>query len=230
MPRTSNPALLRTVRLTTPRTARCIVRGQDDPAVVQELWFVLHGYAQLAAGIADGVGAIDDGTRLIVAPEGLSRFYDAPSLSSHKDARVGASWMTREDRLEEIADMLNWLEVARGHFAASLGRDVPVTVLGLSQGAAAAARWVASGRVQAERLIIWAASLPPEVDLGPGSPLRRGRMLVVMGNRDRFISAEQVAAERARLDSAAFPYEFMEFDGGHRLDDDTLRRIVAGTS
>lgn len=227
MTRTADPAQTRTVRLTTPRTARCVVRGPEDATVVRELWIVLHGYAQLASAIAEGVGAIDDGTRLIVAPEALSRFYVATSLTSHRDAPVGASWMTREDRLEEIGDQLEWLDRACGHFTAALGKDVPITVLGFSQGGAAAARWVASGRVKAERLIIWGSALPPELDLGPGTPLRRARTLLVLGTRDRFITPGQVDAERARLAAAELPHEFIEFDGGHRLDDDTLRRIAA---
>jgi predicted esterase len=227
MTRTADPTALRTVRLSTLRTARCVVRGPEDATAVRELWVVLHGYAQLAAEVADGVGAIDDGTRLIVAPEGLSRFYDAPSVSSHRDARVGASWMTREDRLEEIADYLGWLQRAHEHFASSLGREVPLTVLGFSQGGAAAARWVASGRAPAARLILWGSTLAPELDLGPSTPLRRARTLFVLGSRDRFIKDEQVTAERARLDAAGFPYGFRTFDGGHRLDDDTLRQVAA---
>lgn len=197
---------------------------------MRELWFVLHGYAQLASEIIDGVGAIDDGTRLIVAPEGLSRFYDTEPLGSHRNARVGASWMTREDRLEEIADYIEWLQRAYEHVAAPLNDGVAVTVLGFSQGGAAAARWVASGRLDAARLVVWGAAMAPELDLGAASPLRRARTLLVLGTRDRWIKPEHVAAERARLDAAGFPHEFVEFDGGHRLDDDTLRRIAAASA
>lgn len=186
---------------------------------------VLHGYSQLAAEAAEGVGVLDDGTRLVVAPEGLSRFYDAPSLGSHRDARVGASWMTREDRLEEIADQAEWLQRAYEHAVGFVARFTPFIILGFSQGATAAARWVASGRVKPAQLIIWGAALPPELDLGLASPLRAVRTSVVLGSRDRWVKPEQVAAERARLDAAGFPYRFVSFEGGHRFDDDTLRRL-----
>lgn len=226
MTRTAAPGDLRTERLSTPRTARCVVRGPEDLTGVRELWVVLHGYAQLAGEIADSVGAIDDGSRLIVAPEGLSRFYDAPSLSSHRDARVGASWMTREDRLDEIADYINWLQRAYDHFAARLAPGVPVTVLGFSQGGTAASRWVATGSVPVAKFICWGAAIAPELDLGPASPLRRANLTLVLGNRDRWIKPEHLAAERERLDAAGLPYSLVEFDGGHRLDDDTLRRLA----
>ena len=42
---------------------------------------------------------LDDGSRLIVAPEALSRFYlGEVSQRPASERRVGASWMTREDR------------------------------------------------------------------------------------------------------------------------------------
>ena len=84
----------------------------------------------------------------IVAPEALSRFYDGDMQARmHRDAKVGASWMTREDRLSEIADYIAYLDAVHESILARLGgaRRLPVTVLGFSQGGATAARWVASG-------------------------------------------------------------------------------------
>ena len=70
-----------------------------EDSAARELWYVLHGYGQLAAPFLEEFRAIDDGTRLIVAPEALSRFYEGDAQARlHKDASVGASWMTREDR------------------------------------------------------------------------------------------------------------------------------------
>ncbi len=224
MPDPLNP---RIERFLTRRTGRCAVRGPNDPARARELWVVLHGYAQLASRFLAGFGTIDDGSRLIVAPEALSRFYDARTpLASHVDAEVGASWMTREDRTDEIEDQLHWLRQVVATYRARVGDTVPLTVLGFSQGAAAASRWVARGDVGPAHLICWGASLAPELDLTEGSPLARTRCTVVVGARDLFVSAEQVAQERARLDAAGFAYTFERFAGGHRLDDATLARVA----
>ncbi|HET8770139.1 MAG TPA: hypothetical protein VFM71_04070 [Gemmatimonadaceae bacterium] len=220
----------RIARFTVRRFARCAVRGPSDPAAVRELWIVLHGYGQLATEFAAIFGPqnVDDGTRLIVAPEGLSRFYDARSKpEAHAEASVGASWMTREERTFEIEDQIAWLQQAFEAFVGPLPRTVPVTVLGFSQGVAAASRWVASGQVHASRLICWGAALAPELDIGPASPLRRSQLYLVLGLRDRYASPERVTAERARLDAAGLPYRFLSFEGGHRLDDATLKAIAA---
>lgn len=223
----AEPVDLRIERFPTRRTGRCAVRGPADPASVRELWIVLHGYGQLASGFIGGFGAIDDGTRLIVAPEALSRFYDARTpLASHADAPVGASWMTREDRADEIEDQVHWLGQVLTTYRSRLGPGTPVTVLGFSQGAAAASRWVARGGVAPAHLICWGASLAPELDLSAGAPLASTRCTVVIGERDIFVKAEQIDAERARLAAAGFTHTFELFAGGHRLDDATLVRVA----
>lgn len=224
MPELISPRLERFV---TRRTARCAIRGPADPADAKELWIVLHGYGQLAAEFLAGFDAVDDGTRFIVAPEALSRFYDARStMEKHAAATVGASWMTREDRTEEIADQLHWLQLAHDHYRALVGPTAPLTVLGFSQGAAAASRWVSSGAVAPVHLISWGGAIAPELALGPDSPLGRTRCTIVVGDRDRFVSAEKISEERERLEKAGFRCAFEHFEGGHRLDDAMLRRLA----
>jgi predicted esterase len=218
----------RSRHLATARTGRVELRGPEEPAAVRSLWLVLHGYGQLARDFLGGFEAIDDGTRLFAAPEALSRFYDTgASRGSHADARVGASWMTREDREHEIEDTLEWLSRAHAMVAGELAAQVPLTVLGFSQGAAAASRWVARGGVRPARLICWGAGIAPELALDAESPLGRTPCTLVVGTRDQFVPADRVEAERARLATAGHPARFLSFDGGHRLDHETLRSLAA---
>lgn len=87
--------------LTVERTARYWTLGEAESA--EEVWVVLHGYKQLARRFIRRFKPLDNGRRLIVAPEGLSRFYVSPSEGRHGVASVvGATWMTREDRRAEI--------------------------------------------------------------------------------------------------------------------------------
>jgi predicted esterase len=219
---------IRSVSLAVTRSARLAMLGPEGPGV-RELWIVLHGYGQLAAPFLEDFRAIDDGTRLIVAPEALSRFYVGDTQARlHRDAKVGASWMTREDRLAEIADYIAYLDaVLQSAVAALDGARPPVTVLGFSQGASTAARWVAAGRVNAARLVVWGSQFPPELDLAdPGAPLRRVETTLVIGATDVFATPKLVEKEKARLREAGFPFRFMVFQGGHRLDDDTLRALA----
>jgi hypothetical protein len=73
------------------RTALFASLGPEPGAQVRELWYVLHGQAMRAADFLETARALDNGSRLIVAPEALNRHY-AGEIS--RDAAIGATWMT----------------------------------------------------------------------------------------------------------------------------------------
>ena len=204
--------------LSVPRTARFFTLGKSGGT---DIWFVLHGYGQLAERFLRPFTPLDDGTRLIVAPEGLSRFY----LESGRNDKSGASWMTREDRLAEIADYVRYLDAVHAAVGAEVARRV--TVLGFSQGTATAARWLALGTARAQRLILWGGEVPPDLDLGAA----RGRwggteLTMVVGSTDQFITPKILARDEARLAEHGIAYRVERFEGGHEIVPDVLRRIM----
>ena len=207
--------------LSVPRTARFFTLGKE--AAATELWFVLHGYGQLAARFIRHFEPLDDGSRLVVAPEGLSRFY----IEANRADKIGASWMTREDRLVEIADYVRYLDAV---YAAVGGATAPrVVVLGFSQGTATAARWLATGSARADRLILWGGEVPPDLDLAAA----RARwpetgVTLVAGSTDPFITAKILTRDEARLRENGIVYQVERFEGGHELDAEVLRRIAGG--
>ncbi len=202
------------------RTARYYTL--DPAGEAREVWFVLHGYGQLAAFFLRHFEAIDDGHRLVVAPEGLSRFY----LPGHQ--RIGASWMTKEDRLTEIDDYLAYLDALYDRVFETLDPSrVSVHVLGFSQGAATASRWTALGRVEADRLILWAGQLAHDLDLAAhAETLRRLNLTLVVGTEDEFVTPERLAGLEAILIEHSIPYRLRPFKGDHRLDIETLKLLA----
>lgn len=209
------------------RTARFFtLGGTNEPS---ELWFVLHGYGQLASDFIAPFAHIADESRLVVAPEALSRFYVvSPNTAPARERPVGATWMTREDRDSDIADYVEYLDAlyadVSGRCAA---RQARVTVLGFSQGTATAARWVEHGRVPATRLILWGGLLPPESDLSGGPRAFRGVPLAfVVGERDPYATQALATEQRTRLDGAGVPYTFQTFDGGHAISRRALSTLI----
>lgn len=203
--------------LTTSRSARYFTLGLPERAT--ECWFVCHGYGQLAARFLERFRPLEASGRCIVAPEGLSRFY---LTEDPAERRVGASWMTREDRLHEIDDYVRYLDAV---YAAVGGgpRTAKVTALGFSQGTATVCRWTAFGSSRIDRLIVWGGEVPPDLDL---QRLRVPSLTLVYGNHDEFFTPKVVAANEARLREHAIPYEVTAFDGGHEIDAATLRRLA----
>jgi predicted esterase len=207
--------------LSVRRTARYFTLG-PAAATAREVWIVLHGYGQLAARFLRAFAPLDDGARCIVAPEGLSRFY----VEAGRNDKIGASWMTREDRLAEIDDYVRYLdalhgEVMRGAVAA------PITVLGFSQGTATAARWLAQGTVTAGRLILWGGEVPPDLDLAAARDRwERTDVTLVVGSEDPFITSKVLARDEQRLREHGISFRVERFDGGHEIVPDVLERMA----
>jgi len=204
------------------RTARYYTLGNIDNDL-SEVWFVLHGHTYLAKHFIRYFRVLEDPRRLIVAPEGLSRFY-----VNHEERRVGASWMTSEDRLREISDYVNYLDELYRHVFATLDRaTVKVHVLGFSQGAATACRWVVQGRAKVDRLTIWAGLVPPDLDLATGGErLRDARLTIVLGDHDEYVDVTEATEQEASLRDLGILHEFIRFDGGHVLVNDLLLRLA----
>lgn len=195
-----------------------------------ELWFAVHGYGQLAARFARHLLPLAVDGRIVVAPEGLSRFYlEHPGRASNLP-RVGATWMTREDREAEIADHVRYLDLLHDEVIGSLGHQRPrVHVLGFSQGVATVARWLTLGRVRADRVVLWAGRIPPDLlPMGPEHPLRQVELDIVGGEEDEFATEEVLREQRAFIEQAGLRPRWHRFAGGHRLDAATLRALAAG--
>ena len=208
------------------RTARYFALG--DPARAAEVWFACHGYGQLAARFLEKLRVLDDGRRYLVAPEGLSRFYLSESPT---ERRVGASWMTREDRLAEIDDYVLYLDAVYAEVFGSLDRArVTVHALGFSQGTSTVSRWVAMGKARVDRLTLWGGEFPPDLDLTLEPVLRRlrdARLSLVYGRSDEYITPKVVSGIGERLRQHGIPYEEIPFDGGHELNEAVLRSLGA---
>jgi predicted esterase len=214
--------------LTVTRTARYCTLG-DATAAMTDLWIVCHGFGQLARTFIEEFRPIARAERLIVAPEALNRFYlNRDGGRAGASARVGATWMTREDRLAEIDDYVRYLdELYREIVGEHPGRGVRLTALGFSQGTATVARWLVHGAARIDRLILWAGILPPEIDPSGSAraKLASTELYLVAGARDEMLTAEQVQAQRTLLERAGVPCRLVEFDGGHRMDLVTLEEL-----
>ena len=213
-------------RLAVTRSARYYTLGQPGRAL-RDVWFVCHGYGQLAGRFLRHFEAVADGARLIIAPEGLSRFY--LGSGTHREAKVGASWMTREDRLSEIADYLGYLDALYAEVFRQVDRSaVGVTALGFSQGAATVSRWAALGHARVDRVVLWGGELPPDLDLGAARDRLADVMFtLVYGDADEFITAKVAAAIAARLTEHGIPHGAHPFAGGHELTAAALQELAS---
>ena len=208
-------------RIQTTRRARYYTIGGSES--VEEVWIVLHGHGQLASVFINYFKSIETPKRLVVAPEALNRYYVEEGASGRtKDAKVGATWMTRMDRENEIADYVDFLDAVWAETAARAAR---VVALGFSQGVATACRWIAHGTSRVDRLIAWAGQLPPDVNPSVFSKLAHG-LTLVSGSTDEYAAWIAEGNNSARLEAVGIKPEVLTFDGGHRMDRLTLDALA----
>lgn len=209
------------------RTARYYTMGGRGDAV-RDVWFVLHGYGQLANPFLRHFEPLVQPSRLIVAPEALARFYLDPVATPGGQFRVGASWMTREDRLTEIDDYVRYLDAVYARvFKVVPWSTARVTVFAFSQGTATACRWLAHGAARADRLMLWAGEVPPDLDWSVArARLAALDLVVVVGRGDELITSKIVARDTGRLQAEGVPFRLVEFEGTHEIQRETLERLA----
>ena len=214
----------------TVRTGRYALIGAA-PEQARRVWFVLHGYGGLADRfLRPFVGVVPEDT-LVVAPEGLSRFYrDMPRPDGAHLQRVGATWMTREGRELDIADNVRWLDgVFEDVMAPSIARGAPAVtgVLGFSQGVATAMRWTADGSVTPRSFVVWAGGLATDVHAERfRAKVANASLALVAGERDGFVTAKIRANALAALRGYNGAVREILFPGEHVLDPEILGTLL----
>ncbi|HEX8505001.1 MAG TPA: phospholipase [Hymenobacter sp.] len=213
--------------LAVTRTARYQQLGELS-ANTRRVWFVCHGYGQLAAYFSRHFAFLTaaDPATVVIAPEGLSRFY-----LSGNGGRVGASWMTSDNRLAEIEDHIGFLNQLANKIFAECPADVQVTVLGFSQGTATVGRWLARASFRPAHLILWAGGFPTDID-----PVAAQRLLhalpitLVIGTEDEYISTAQVAEQQLSLRQQGANATLVTFAGKHELNRAVLEQLSQASS
>ena len=204
-------------KLSTEKTGRYFTLGTAGPHI-RTVVFACHGYAQTADQF---LSKFEDGIRdgiFIVAPEGLNRFY-----ARGTSGRVAASWMTKEDREDDIRDYLLFLDKVYSEIMPQLSKRTTVMAFGFSQGAATASRWVASGRSRVDELVLWCGFFPPDL---PFSEIpEHVKMKIVTASEDQFIGPaeekEMLEAQRKLVPALSH----FQFEGGHEINTEAFRKL-----
>jgi predicted esterase len=205
------------------RTARYFTLGELNEKT-KTVWFVCHGYGQLAEYFIRNFEVLDLETNFIIAPEALSRFY----LEGFS-GRVGAAWMTKEERDSEIEDYVQYLnELYFSILKEKHLEKINIHVLGFSQGVPAACRWVADGEIKFDKLILWAGIFPPDMNTDfqftADHLLKDKQTYIVYGNQDPFLKEEHLE-EIKTFEKIKPDLKVLIFEGKHELNGSVLKEI-----
>jgi predicted esterase len=207
-----------------PKTFRYFTYGNIETA--QTIWFVLHGYGQLPEYFIRKFQGLDPEHHFVVAPEGMHRFY-----LEGTSGRVGASWMTKEARLNDIQDNIHFLDQLWEQYShRSFSKRI---LLGFSQGGATAARWHENGTFQANHFVLWASIFPPDLNLpSSNNQFIRSTNHFFIGDKDPYFATEQQQMREVAdfFNANSLPFFMHTFDGQHEIPATALKQLVAKIS
>lgn len=191
------------------KTARYFQLGEINENT-EDVYIVLHGYAQLANYFLKWFEPAATQNNVIIAPEGLHRFY-----WNGFSGRVVASWMTKEDRLDDIKDYVNYLntlvsQLQKGNYKLHL--------IGFSQGSATALRWITMGNIQFDSLSLWAGAFPEDIDYFEKSNLLNELNIhLIIGDQDEYYNPEKINELKRHLNNNEISYKFIGYSGNHKV-------------
>lgn len=208
--------------LKVPKTGRFFQLGMVQE-MTKTVWFCLHGYGQSAEYFSKHFAELGSDENVVIVPEGLSRFY-IDGLSG----RVGASWMTKVDREDEIKDQQNYLSrVAENAGVDLMDPHVRVVLLGFSQGTATTVRWMVNAGIKVHALILWAGSFPHDVAVADAAQfVGAGGFHYVYGTEDEYLKDLDMNERLAPLSEAGLTPRIWTFDGPHTMHKSTLQKIL----
>lgn len=159
---------------------------------------------------------------LIISPEGLSRFYTKGFYGN-----IGASWMTSEDRENEIKDYVNYLDEVYKEVITNFENTPKVTLLGFSQGGATASRWAVNGNVKADRLIIHSSDIPKDINFEKMKTISdKLKINYIYGDEDKSVRKENYEKSIELLKEKNINFESDVFEGGHEVNIECVKKII----
>lgn len=208
----------KTNHIKTQRSARYYTLGELS-SETKDIWLVLHGYGQLAEFFIRNFKNIQHQSNFFIAPEALSRYY-----VNETTGRVGATWMTKEDRESEIEDYLFYLDKVMGSF--SISPNCRIHVLGFSQGAATACRWTFHTQLQINTLICWAGFFPPDMQWNSPKYLNDTmKTYLLYGNQDQYVNDDLKKQIENVMNVVTKKPNIITFEGKHEIIIPTLHTL-----
>jgi len=207
---------METHKLEIKTTATFLTHG--NLSIAKHIIFALHGYGQLTQFFIKKFNALSE-DYFVVVPEGLHRFY-----LQGTGGRVGASWMTKEKREDDITDYINYLDQVWALFSENTNFQSR-TIIGFSQGGATASRWQQYGSFNATKFILWAGIFPPDMPQNWETNFKNSKNYFIIGNEDPYYNEEKIEQQNQYFIKNGVNFEKITFSGKHEIDTKTLLEI-----
>ncbi len=186
----------------------------------ERVWLVFHGYGQLAEFFIKKFEGLDPKKNFIIAPQGLSKYYLEGVYG-----RVGASWMTKEDRLTEIDNQHSYIKSVLEDIGDISKKQL--VYFGFSQGTATMGRFAAYAKISFHQMIIWAGTFPPDTNHEDWQYLTGQEQIHYYTSRDDVYFKEEMIDNQKKtlMEATRREPELHWYEGGHRVIAEIIKTL-----
>ncbi|MEM9896763.1 MAG: alpha/beta hydrolase [Bacteroidota bacterium] len=186
----------------------------------ERVWLAFHGYGQLAQFFIKKFEGLDAKKNFIIAPQGISKYY-----LKGVNGRVGASWMTKEDRLTEIENQFAYIDAVLNDVGDISKKQL--IYFGFSQGTATMGRYAAHSQRPFTKMIIWAGTFPPDTKKQNWRFLKGTEQILYYTSKEDIYFREEMITQQREVLLASVGVDPLHhwYDGGHRVIADIVTAL-----
>lgn len=204
---------MKILSIETPTHGRVLCRERPGARIVL---VGFHGYTENADIQMERLEEIRGGAEwTLIAVQGLHRFYRG------KTPDISASWMTRQDRDEMIADNIEYGDRV---LEALTSPGQTIVTLGFSQGVAMAFRTALCGRRRAHGVVAVGGDIPPELLTQSG--IEFPPVLLARGETDDWYTASKLEHDVKALANIGNTARVSVYPGGHQWTEQIAKRAA----
>ena len=188
----------------------------------KNVWIIFHGIGYLSKYFLKYFDELPQEENYIIAPQAPSKYY-----LNNQYRHVGASWLTKENTVNETQNVLNYLDAV---FSSQvIPENCNLIVFGYSQGVSIATRWVAKKQLQCQQLVLYAGGIPHELSPKDFNFLitKNTKITTLVGDKDEYINDDILQIESKRIASLfSGKAKQIIFEGKHEIKKELLNQFL----
>ena len=186
----------------------------------KRVWVIFHGIGFLSRFFLKYFTGLPKNENYIIAPQAPSKYY-----LKNEYKHVGASWLTKENTVQETANLFNYLDAILKK--ENIPNHCEIVFFGFSQGVSIALRYLAYAKINCSKLILYAGGLPKELKRSDFSFLDLSSEIIsILGNQDEYLTPDRLVVEREKLKTLfGKKVRHISFEGGHEVKKDIINQL-----
>ena len=188
----------------------------------KNIWIVLHGIGYLSKYFIRYFDELNADENYIIAPQAPAKYY-----LKNEYKYVGASWLTKVNRVLETKNVLAYLDAvfANEEFPSQCN----LNIFGFSQGVSIATRWIASRKINCANIILYAGGIPKELNPEDFEHLnfKETQIKVFVGDKDQYLTGDILKYETGRIEELfQGKAKHQIFEGGHEVKKEIINTLM----